>query len=506
VTVDRAGAFARLLERVREGAYVGTLGADGGRTIAANAHLKEIFGFSQNIPDNQIDPFADERFVDPGARAAFLDALRTSAHVCDHQLRMRRLDGSFAWIEVTGSAAPAGAEPDSLEVVALLRDVSERRQSEDRSRELHQQLQQAERLASLGQTISGVAHELNNPLATILSWAERLAERPADEKMRRGLDVIRSESERAARIVRNLLTFARKRQTTRLMIDLNDIVRETMALRAYEQRVSNITVRMELAPSLPLIFADGYQIKQVLLNLVINAEQAMIGARGSGTLTIRTRHDPDHDSAVVEVQDDGPGISEEVQARIFDPFYTTKEVGKGTGLGLSVAYAIVHEHSGRIWVSSEPGRGAAFFVELPAGNQYPARTRPAEPVSLDEFQGRRVLVIEDEPALATALTEALADSGFVVERAADGEEGLIAVAQHPYDLVVCDLKMPRLDGMQFYRAMAAATPSLVRRVIFVTGAVAGTDAEEFLEETGCRWLAKPFRLADLLRAAREALS
>jgi two-component system cell cycle sensor histidine kinase/response regulator CckA len=505
VSVDRAGAFARLFEGVREGAYIGTLGPDGGRTIAANPHLKQIFGFPADAPDEEIDPFAGERFADRDARATLLNLLRRDSHLTDHQLRMHRCDGSVAWVELTCTGAPAAA-PGCIEVVALVRDVSERKRLEDQSRDLHHQLQQAEKLAALGQTISGVAHELNNPLATILSWAERLSERPADETTRRGLEVILSESERAARIVRSLLTFARKRQTTRLMVDLNEIVRDTLALRAYEQRVSNIAIATSFAESLPPVFADSHQIKQVLLNLLINAEQAMLSAHGRGLLSVHTRHDRDRNTAVIEVQDDGPGIVEDLQQKIFDPFYTTKEVGKGTGLGLSVAYAIVQEHGGRIWVSSARGRGSSFFVELPAGTQYQSKQAAADPVALEQFKGRRVLVIEDEPALATALAEALADAGFVVERAADGEEGLTAIAHHEYDLVVCDLKMPRLDGMQFYRAMAAATPSLSRRVIFVTGAVAGTDAESFLEETGCRWLAKPFRLGDLLRAARDALS
>jgi two-component system, cell cycle sensor histidine kinase and response regulator CckA len=507
VISDDAGAFARLFDGVREGAYIGTLGPDGTRTIAANPYLKRIFGFPPDTPADQIDPFNSDRFADAQARAAFLHQLRRDGHLADYQLRMRRRDGSVACIEITCSGTPLDAPREWMEILALVRDVSERKRQEDRSRDLHHQLQQAEKLAALGQTISGVAHELNNPLATILSWAERLAERPGDDKTRRGLDVIRSESERAARIVRNLLTFARKRQTTRLMVDLNEVIRETLVLRAYEQRINNIQVTQALAAAVPKVFADSHQIKQVILNLVINAEQAMLAASGRGSLTIRTWHDAERGSVVFEVQDDGPGISEERQAKIFDPFYTTKEVGKGTGLGLSVAYAIVQEHGGRIWVSSTRGAGASFFVALPVGGQPLQPRQPsAEALSLDAFQGLRVLVIEDEPALASAVAEALTDAGFVVERAGDGEEGLTAVAHHAYDLVVCDLKMPRLDGMQFYRAMAAATPTLARRVIFVTGAVAGTDAERFLEETGCRWLAKPFRLGDLLRAARDTLS
>src|SRR6476659_2829994 len=210
-----------------------------------------------------------------------------------------------------------------------MRDVSERKRLEDQSRDLYHQLLQAEKLAALGQTISGVAHELNNPLATILTWAERLSQRPLDDNTKRGIATILSESERAARIVRNLLTFARKRQTTRAMVDLNQIVRETLALRAYEQRVTNITVIDALAAGLPQVFADGHQLKQVLLNLVINAEQAMLAANGRGAIVVRTWHDANQESVVLEINDDGPGIPDELQPKIFDPFFTTKEVGKG---------------------------------------------------------------------------------------------------------------------------------------------------------------------------------
>src|SRR5438874_6952749 len=190
-----------------------------------------------------------------------------------------------------------------------MRDVSERKRLEDQARDLYHQLLQAEKLAALGQTISGVAHELNNPLATILSWAERLSDRPSlEDPVRRGLETILSESERAARIVRNLLTFARKRQTTRAMVDVNQVVRETLALRSYEQRVTNITVIEALAAGLPQVFADGHQVQQVLLNLIINAEQAMLAANGRGTIVLRSWHDAEHESVMVEVNDDGPGI------------------------------------------------------------------------------------------------------------------------------------------------------------------------------------------------------
>jgi signal transduction histidine kinase/BarA-like signal transduction histidine kinase len=495
---------------------MGTLGAASTTTLAANPFLKQIFGYPPETAEHLVLPFDASRFVDPEARMAFLTELDTHGAVADHLLRLRKVDGTPVWIEVTAVASygerrgGSSDPPGSLRIEALVRDVSERKKRDDQSRDGRYQLLQAEKMAALGQTISGVAHELNNPLATILSWSERLSERAElDEKTRRGLEVILGESERAARIVRNLLTFARKRQTTRAMVDLNQVVRETLALRAYEQRVTNIEVVEALATGLPEVFADGHQIKQVLLNLLINAEQACIAANGRGTIVVRTSHDDDRSSAVLEVNDDGPGVPEDAQGRIFDPFFTTKEVGKGTGLGLTVAYAIVQEHSGRIWLTSKKGEGASFFVELPVSGQHlnaPAARAAQQPVSLEAFKGLRVLVVEDEPALAVAVAEALQDAGFEVDRAGDGEEGLTRLTEANYDLIVCDLKMPRIDGMQFYRAMAAATPALARRVIFVTGDVAGTDAERFLEETACRWLSKPFRLGDLLRAARDTLS
>jgi PAS domain S-box-containing protein len=494
-------AFARLFESVHEGVYIGAVKGRTSRTISANPHLKLMFGYAGDTAQEEVLPFDIDRFVDPQARDSFLERLRRDGSVTDYLLRLRRADRTPMWVEIT---AHAERGRDDLRVEALMRDVTERKRLEDQARDLYHQLLQAEKLAALGQTISGVAHELNNPLATILTWAERLSQREVDDQTRRGLDIILSESERAARIVRNLLTFARKRHTTRAMVDLNQVVRETLTLRAYEQRVSNIATIEALASGLPQVFADPHQLQQVLLNLIINAEQAMIGTHGRGTLILRTWHDPGRDAVVLEVNDDGPGVPDDVAPRIFDPFFTTKDVGKGTGLGLTVAYAIVQEHGGRITVQSGAGKGASFFVELPvgAGPLHAAAPAAAERPA-GAAAGASVLVVEDETALGAALAESLQDDGFVVERASDGVEALERVGDRHFDLIVCDLKMPRLDGMQFYRELEAKSSDMKGRVIFVTGDVAGTDAERFLEESGCRWLAKPFRLKDLLRAARD---
>ena len=498
-------AFARLFEAVHEGVYIGTLDGPATSTISANPYLKLMFGFAADTPQGEVRPFETDRFVDPQARDGFIERLQRDGAVSDYLMRLRRADRVAIWVEVTAHAETE--DGGCLRVEALMRDVSERKRLEDQARDLYHQLLQAEKLAALGQTISGVAHELNNPLATILTWAERLSQRDVDAQTKRGLETILSESERAAKIVRNLLTFARKRHTTRAMVDMNQIVRETLALRSYEQRLSNINILEALAAGLPQVFADPHQVQQVLLNLIINAEQAMLGTNGRGTLILRTWHDAEADAVVLEVNDDGPGVPEDVQPRIFDPFFTTKEVGKGTGLGLTVAYAIVQEHGGRITLKSEPGRGASFYVAFPVGDGpiKPPLPKASERTS-DVAAGSVALVVEDEAALGAAVAESLADAGFVVDRAGDGEEALERVRSRSYDVIVCDLKMPRVDGLTFYRQLEAESPEQARRIVFVTGDVAGTEAERFLDETGCRWLAKPFRLKDLLRTARDMLS
>ena len=495
-------ALSRLFESVPLGIYVGAFGGAGDATVAANPHLKLMFGHAPEADAAAVRPFEPERFVDPQGRAAFFARLERDGAVTDYLLRLRRADDTPFWAEVTAAvdAAPDGA-PRQLS--ALVRDVSERRRMEDQNRDVSHQVLQAEKLAALGQTVSGVAHELNNPLATILTWSERLAARRLDGVTQRGIETILSESERAAKIVRNLLTFSRKRHTTRTMVDVNQVVRETLALRAYEQRVSNIAAIDGLATGLPRVFADPHHLKQVLLNLVINAEQAMLSAHGRGTLVTRSWLDAERDVVVLELNDDGPGVPDAVQPKIFDPFFTTKAVGKGTGLGLTVAYAIVQDHGGQLRVESAAGEGTSFFVELPAGGdgRPAARRVPDQPAG--HGGGAAVLVVEDEPALAAAVAEVLTDAGYRVERAGDGRDALDRVRATVYDLVVCDLKMPRMDGQAFYREVAKSTPRLARRILFVTGDVAGTDAERFLAESGCRWLAKPFRLGELLRVARE---
>ncbi|MBA7660194.1 Adaptive-response sensory-kinase SasA [subsurface metagenome] len=245
------------------------------------------------------------------------------------------------------------------EVVAsvhLIRDITERKKMEE-------QLIVTDRLASVGELSSGIAHELNNPLTSVIGFSQLLLEKDVPDDVKEDVKIIYSEAQRTAQVVKNLLTFARKHDTEKGPVNINSIMEKVLELRAYEQKVSNIQVNTRFAPDLPEIMADYFQLQQVFLNIVINAEHFMIEANNRGTLTITTERVEDIIKA--SFADDGPGIAEENLRHLFDPFFTTKEVGKGTGLGLSICHGIITEHGGRIYAESEFGKGATFVVELP---------------------------------------------------------------------------------------------------------------------------------------------
>jgi PAS domain S-box-containing protein len=247
-------------------------------------------------------------------------------------------------------------EGEAVASVHVARDITERKQ-------MQEQLIVTDRLASVGELASGIAHELNNPLTSIIGFSQLLLEKEASDDVKEGLGVINREAQRTAGVVRNLLTFARKHPLVKQSVNINSIIKEVLELRAYEQRVSNIQVNAQFTPDLPEVVADYFQLQQVFLNITINAEHFMIEAHNRGTLTITTERANDITRA--SFADDGPGIAEENLRHLFDPFFTTKEVGKGTGLGLSICHGIIAEHGGKIYAESELGKGATFFVELP---------------------------------------------------------------------------------------------------------------------------------------------
>lgn len=482
-----------------------------GRVRFSNARFGQLFSLDarelQKIADfDALEALIAKRFRDPAAFAAPWKSYAAGSEEPVHdELELvrpsRRVLERFSRPVLNPEGHPLGW-------MEIYSDVTGERQ-------IQAKMLQTEKMAALGQLVSGIAHELNNPLTTIMGYAQLLFGHGLDEPQLAEAKKVYQEAGRARRIVKNLLYFARENRPERSRVDLNEIVERTLALRSYELKVKDITVECELAPGLPHTIADPYQLQQVILNLLVNAEHALLEGRGQGHVWIRTSHvvhglgPHSRDSLILEVSDDGPGISPEIASRIFDPFFTTKPPGIGTGLGLSIVYGIVHQHGGEVTFENQPGKGARFTVEIPvvaapAKDHAPAREDAAGRASA--VSAARILVVEDEPTVAQLVVDVLRDAGHKVEAVLDSQEGLSLLSRGHYDLVICDLRMPRLDGRAFYEALVRSGGKIQSRIIFITGDMLDPQALEFLEQNHLPYLAKPFLVEELQLAVNNTLS
>ena len=374
-----------------------------------------------------------------------------------------------------------------------------------RLRETQAQLVQAAKMSALGQLVSGVAHELNNPLSVIIGYGQLLLGREVPAAMRRPVELMVAQGDRMAKIVRNLLFFARQRPPERAAVKLNAVIEQTLALRTHQLALSGIAVDTAFEPELPDITGDAQQLEQVFLNLLLNAEQAIREVKSQGHILVRTRMSPDGRTIHADVIDDGPGIPPEALPRVFEPFFTTKTVGSGTGLGLSVSYGILEEHGGKLSVQSRPGE-TIFTIELPVTRAPEAA--PAQPPRrlAPSGTGRVALVVEDEPSVLDLVVTLLSQQGWRVDTASGGRIGLECVERRAYDLIVSDIRMPDGDGQQFYRNVLAHEPVLAKRFIFITGDTANPDGWRSLEEAGVPVIEKPFAPATFEEAVARVLA
>ena len=371
------------------------------------------------------------------------------------------------------------------------------------------QLVQSEKLSGIGEFVAGVAHELNNPLTTVMGFSELLERANTNPQHKRQLEMIRKSAQRCQKIVQSLLSFARRHQPERKLSSINEMIEGAVEFLQYQLRTSNIEVVTRLAPDLPKAMVDPHQVQQVFLNIINNARQAIEAHQPEGCIRLTT--ETCGQNARILLQDDGPGIPEGNLSKVFDPFFTTKEVGKGTGLGLSLCYGIIKEHGGTITVRSKPGHGATFVIDLPlfTGAVEP-REQVEAPATLSpearEGVGKRVLVIDDEDAILQMVRETLSEYGYEVDIARDGEAALRRLDKTPYDLALCDWRMPGLNGQQVYERLCVSNPALSRRMIFITGDVINESAQKFLRDRHKVCLTKPFSLADFRAAIGKALA
>jgi nitrogen-specific signal transduction histidine kinase/ActR/RegA family two-component response regulator len=337
--------------------------------------------------------------------------------------------------------------------------------------ELHRQsemMYQREKLAALGSLLAGVAHELNNPLSVVLGRAIMLEEEIDDAGIRNSLGRLRAAAERCARIVRSFLALARQKPREPKVVDVRTVLDAGLEILASGLRSAGVVTFRRDPPDLPAVLADGDELHQVFLNLIVNAQQAMeSGEPSNRRLWIDTA--AGGDDVRVEVADNGPGVPSVLREKIFDPFFTTKSVGEGTGLGLSVCHRIVSDHGGTIRVDERPGGGARFTVTLPA---WRAEPEPAMAVLASaEGTGGDVLVVDDEAEVVAMLEEALARDGHRVMTAPDGAAALELLRAGDFDAILCDIRMPGLDGPGLARALAATRPGLMSRLLLMTGDV-----------------------------------
>jgi two-component system, NtrC family, sensor kinase len=392
---------------------------------------------------------------------------------------------------LSATATALGSAEDGI--ILVLRDVTEEHLMQER-------LLQSEKMASVGQLVSGVAHELNNPLTGVTGFAQLLLNRNLDEQTRHDVQTIYDEAERAAKIVQNLLSFARRRKAQKGLVNLNTLLERVLELRSYDLRIKNIDLELDLDPRLPLTMCDPDQVQQVFFNVITNAEHAMITAHDGGKLKVRSRTDKGfiHLSFI----DDGIGIPPENLRRVFDPFYTTKEGGQGTGLGLTICYGIVDDHAGRIRVDSRPGNGSTFTIELPIvqGPQLPEIEveEELEPLKIS----RRVLVVDDEESILALLRDVFTADGHRVDTARNGEEALSHLTRHGYDLLITDIKMPGMGGQALYQRVKQMDSELARNTVFITGDTVSAETRNFLQKVQNVCLAKPFKI----REVRETLN
>lgn len=371
------------------------------------------------------------------------------------------------------------------------------------------QLIQSEKLSGIGEFVAGVAHELNNPLTSVMGFSELLQQADVNPQHKLHLGMIYKSAVRCQKIVQSLLSFARRHQPERKLVCVNSLVGAAAEILHYQMRTSNIEVSTHLDPRLPLAMVDPHQFQQVFLNIINNARQAIEAHRPDGWVRVTT--DTCGTNIRVTFHDNGPGIPEANLSKVFDPFFTTKEIGKGTGLGLSLCYGIVKEHGGTIKVRSKYGEGTTFIIELPiaAGATEALEQTNAPYAALAnplEGAGKKVLVIDDEESILQMVREALGQSGYDVDVASDGESALRHLQKGSYDLALCDLKMPGLNGQQVYERVRATNPKLSERMIFITGDVVNERTRAFLRERNKVCLTKPFSLAEFRNAITKALA
>jgi PAS domain S-box-containing protein len=511
-TEDR---YRALVHRAASGIFRAALD---GRFTDVNPALVQTLGYPSAAM--LLSAPAGAVFYDPADYQRILGQALGDEHRGWTEVRWRRFDGAPILVRLSLQVVKDG-RGNATALEGMTEDITDRARQEDL-------LRRSERMASLGHMLAGVAHELNNPLAAIGGFAQLMLRQQLSDEDRSGLETINHEAQRAARIVRDLLAFSRRHeQERREAVDLNEVVRYILDAQRYQIETRGIRRTLSLAAALPPVMAQASQLEQVVLNLVVNARQALEQAidqqeparrpapPAAPAITIRTASQGG--TVTLEVEDNGPGIPEEYRTRIWDPFWTSKEEGEGTGLGLAVVHGIVTTYGGTIDLETQVGVGTRFIVRLPAASARdhtsatpppaaphvsPQRPSTAAPRSTGPRRAAvplRILVVDDEKALLELLDRYFSARGHTVTATPNGLQAIDLAQRQSFDIVICDLRMPALDGGEVIRQLRMLPTCSATRYIVSTGSSALPD--DLTEAApGATLLVKPYDIEELRQA------
>ena len=464
-----------------------------GELIFKSPETIALFGHVDNARDY---------YVDPADREQYLDLLIRRGAVDNHKVRLIDARGREFWGAISARVIEFNGEQV---VVSNTRDMTRELAVQEELASQRELIFQNEKMSALGELLAGVAHELNNPLSVVVGHALMLREETSDPAIIKRIGKISSSAERCARIVKTFLAMARQRPAKMERLNLEAIFATAAEVAGFAAGGNNIEVRTNVSDGLPEIFADPDQITQVLLNLMINSEQAMAKSKKGDRIDLAAQRGRTGRAVEITITDNGPGIAENLRPRVFEPFFTTKEVGEGTGIGLAFCHRIMHSHGGNIWLDSEYRNGCRFVLSLPL--RRPATATAGRQSNADANASEaRILVVDDESDVADLIADILKMQGYTVAHASSGKTALELLRGGDFNVVLSDLNMPEMDGRGLFDAIRSEFPHLLNGIAFITGDAMGLASQKFLAEANCLFVEKPISPAELRGVIQQLLA
>ncbi|WP_179188308.1 ATP-binding protein [Kiloniella majae] len=440
-------------------------------------------------------------FIKPQDREDYLKALLPTGTLDDYRVQFRRRDGSI--MQGLTSARVTDYKGEDV-IVSSTRDITEQLQMQKELEEQREIAHQNEKISALGGLLAGVAHELNNPLSIVVGYALMLQDKTDDPEVKRRVDRIAMAAERCAKIVKTFLAMARQRPMQIENCNLNEAVEVALDVAGYGLKVSGAEISLSLAKDLPFVAADHDQMAQVFTNLIVNAEHALSEKGEESKLVIRSSFDDLLGEVVVDVIDNGIGIPKEIQARVFEPFFTTKDVGNGTGVGLSFCHRIVDAHNGNLSFRSSDKGGTCFTVRMKASD-VTDESESVPDVRDKNLIKQSILVVDDEVDVADLISEILREDGYQVTVTNSAKDALATLKAHSFTAILSDVKMPGINGMNFFKRITAEFPDMAQKTAFVTGDAMSPEVADFIENSGCLHLEKPVSPEELINMMRSLI-